>query len=133
VYSSPYALIALQWFTHVKYALSQPLADALGAAIVSKKLYDSMPDDLKQILITNSREYLSRLTVSSRQDNARSIQTLKNRGITFLPAPPEIASEFDTIGRKARQLLVGTLYPQEFLDDVERSLQAYRAEHPAPK
>jgi len=32
VYSSPYALIALQWFTRVNYAMSQPLADALGAA-----------------------------------------------------------------------------------------------------
>jgi TRAP-type C4-dicarboxylate transport system substrate-binding protein len=133
VYASPYTLIALQWFTRVTYAMSQPLADALGAAIVSKKVFDSLPDDLKQILLTNSRKFINRLTVSSRQDNAKAIQTLKQRGITFVPAPPEIASEFDTIGRKARQLLVGTLYSQDFLDDVERSLQGYRAEHPVPK
>jgi hypothetical protein len=55
------------------------------------------------------------------------------RGIKFVPAPPEIASEFETIGKKARQLLVGTLYSQEFLGDVERSLAEYRAEHPAPR
>jgi TRAP-type transport system periplasmic protein len=133
VYASPYTLIALQWFTRVTYAMSQPLADALGAAIVSKKVFDSLPDDLKQILLTNSRKFINRLTVSSRQDNAKAIQTLKQRGVTFVPAPPEIASEFDTIGRKARQLLVGNLYSQDFLDDVERSLQGYRAEHPAPK
>ena len=133
VYSSPYALIALQWFTRVKYAMSEPLADALGAAIISKKIYDSLPDDLKQILLTTSRTYLRQLTEASRQDNAKAIQTLKARGVTFVPAPPEIASEFDTIGRKARQLLVGDLYSQDFLDDVERSLQGYRAEHPAPK
>ena len=133
VYSSPYALIALQWFTRVKYAMSQPLADALGAAIISRKIYDSLPDELKQILLSNSRTIISRLTVSSRTDNARAIETLKQRGITFLPAPPEIASEFDSIGRTARKLLVGTLYSQEFLDDVESSLQGYRAEHPASR
>lgn len=130
VYSSPYALIALQWFTRVSYAMTQPLADALGAAIVSKKIYDSLPDDLKSILLTNSRKYITRLTVSSRQDNAKAIETLKQRGIKFVQAPGEISAEFDTIGRKARRLLVGTLYSKEFLDDVESSLQGFRQDHP---
>ena len=133
VYASPYALIALQWFTRVSYAMSQPLADALGAAIISRKIFDSLPDDLKDILLRNSRKYISRLTASSRQDNAKAVETLKARGVRFVPAPPEVASEFDTIGRKARQLLVGTLYSQEFLDDVERSLAEFRAGHPPPR
>ena len=133
VYASPYTLIALQWFTRVTYAMTQPLADALGAAIISKKIYDSLPDDLKGILVTTSRKYISRLTASSRKDNAKAIETLKARGVKFVPAPPEIASEFQTIGTKARQLLVGTLYSQEFLGDVERSLAEFRAEHPAPR
>lgn len=132
VYASPYTLIALQWFTRVTYAMTQPLADALGAAIISKKIYDSLPDDLKGLLVTTSRKYISRLTAASRQDNAKAIGTLKARGINFVAAPPEIASEFETIGRKARQLLVGRLYSREFLDDVERSLAEYRAQHPAP-
>ncbi len=131
VYSSPYALIALQWFTRVSYAMTQPLADALGAAIVSKKIYDSLPDDLKGILLADSRKYIPRLTLSGRQDNAKAIETLKQRGMKFVEAPEEIASEFDTIGRKARRLLVGTLYSQEFLDDVESSLEGYRKDHPA--
>ena len=83
--------------------------------------------------VTNSRTFLRQLTESSRQDNAKAIETLKKRGVTFLSAPPEIASEFDTIGRKARQLLVGTLYSQEFLDDIERSLAEFRAGHPPPR
>ena len=133
VYSSPYALIALQWFTRVSYAMSQPLADALGAAVISKKIYDSLPDDLKDILMTNSRKYVARLTESSRQDNAKAIETLKQRGMKFVAAPNEIATEFDTIGTRARQLLVGKLFSQEFLDDVESSLLAYRREHAAGK
>jgi len=133
VYASPYTLIALQWFTRVSYAMSQPLADGLGAAIVSKKLFDSLPDDLKEILLRNSHRFIGRLTASSRADNAKAIETLKQRGVKFVPAPPEIASEFDTIGRKARQLLVGTLFTQEFLSDVESSLAEYRAQLPASK
>jgi TRAP-type transport system periplasmic protein len=133
VYASPYTLIALQWFTRVSYAMTQPLADALGAAIVSKKIYDSLPDDLKAVLLQDSRKFINRLTASSRQDNAKAIETLKARGVKFVQAPPEIASEFDTIGKKARQLLAGTLYSPEFLAEVERSLADYRAAHPAAK
>jgi TRAP-type transport system periplasmic protein len=133
VYCSPYALIALQWFTRVGYAMSQPLADALGAAVISKKVYNSLPDDLKAILMTNARKYISRVTASSRQDNAKAIETLKQRGMKFVEAPREISTEFDTIGKKARQLLVGNLFPQSFLDDVEGSLRTYRQEHPASR
>jgi len=133
VYSSPYALIALQWFTRVGYAMTQPLADALGAAVISKKIYDSLPDDLKNILTTNAKKYLALLTASSRLDNAKALETLKQRGMKFVPAPKEMASEFDTIGTKARQLLVGNLFSQEFLDEVEGSLRTYRQAHPAGK
>jgi TRAP-type transport system periplasmic protein len=133
VYSSPYALIALQWFTRVGYGMSQPLGDALGAAVVSKKIYDSLPDDLKVILMRNSKKYISLLTTSSRLDNAKALDTLKQRGMKFVPAPKEVSTEFDTIGSKARRLLVGNLYTQEFLDDVESSLQSYRQEHAAGK
>ena len=133
VYSSPYALIALQWFTRVSYAMSQPLADALGAAVISKKIYDSLPDDLKTILMTNSKKYISRVTASSRLDNAKAIETLKKRGMKFVQAPKEISTEFDTIGARARQLLVGNLFTQSFLDDVEGSLRTYRQEHPAAR
>jgi TRAP-type C4-dicarboxylate transport system substrate-binding protein len=131
VYSSPYALIALQWFTRVSYAMTQPLADALGAAVISKKIYDSLPEDLKTILMTNAKKYIGKLTASSRLDNAKAIDTLKQRGMKFVAAPKEVSAEFETIGSKARQLLVGNLYTQEFLDDVEGSLRSYRQEHPS--
>jgi TRAP-type C4-dicarboxylate transport system substrate-binding protein len=133
VYSSPYALIALQWFTRVSYAMSQPLADALGAAIISKKIYDSLPDDLKTILLTNAKKFLDKVTLSSRLDNAKAIETLKQRGMKFVPAPKEVATEFDTIGSKARQLLVGNLFTQDFLNDVQSSLLKYRQEHPSSR
>jgi TRAP-type C4-dicarboxylate transport system substrate-binding protein len=131
VYASPYALIALQWFTRVSYAMAQPLGDAMGAAIVSKKIYDSLPDDLKSILLTDSKKFISTLTLSSRQDNAKAIEVLKQRGMKFVEAPADIASEFDSVGKKARQLLVGTLYSQDFLTDVESSLLSFRKDHPA--
>jgi TRAP-type transport system periplasmic protein len=129
VYSSPYALIALQWFTRVGYASTQPLGNALGAAIVSKRLYDSLPDDLRSLLLSDGRKYIGQLTPSSRQDNAKAIETLKKRGMKFIEPPRDLAEKAESLGEKARRLLVGTLFTEEFLDDVEATLAGYRQAH----
>jgi TRAP-type transport system periplasmic protein len=133
VYSSPYALIALQWFSRVRYAMSQPLGDALGAAIVSKKLYDSLPADLQGILMEDAKKFLPIITKASRQDNAKAIETLKERGIQFLQAPPDIAAKFPAVGEQSRQILAGQLYPKEFLAAIEGALADYRTAHPEDK
>jgi TRAP-type transport system periplasmic protein len=129
VYSSPYALIALQWFTRVRYAMSQPLGDALGEAIVSKKSFDALPPDLQGILMASGKKYMEKITLASRQDNAKAIETLKARGIQFLQAPPDIVAKYPAVGEQSRRLLAGQLYSKEFLQSVEGALESYRQSH----
>jgi len=132
VYTSPYAMIALQWFTRVKYMLNVPLADASGAVVISKKRFDELPPDLKEILVRNGKTFLRKLTKQSRADNASSRETLKKNGVTFVEASsPQALKEYDEIGRKARLLLTGKLYSEDLLKRVEAKLAEYRAAHPA--
>ena len=129
VYCSPYALIALSWFTRVKYMMGVPLANSQGAVLISKKMFDAMPKDLQDILVTNGRKYFRQLTLASRLENEKAISTLKDRGITVTIPTKEVAAQFESTGKKARQLLVGKLFSQEFLDQVESSVRTYRQEH----
>ena len=126
VYNSPLALIALQWFTRVKYMMGDPLADSQGAVIISKKVYDGLPKDLQDILIANGRKYFRQLTLASRAENAKAIETLKQKGIQVTMPPKEVAAKFEETGRRARASLVGKLYPQQFLDEIQNALQSYR-------
>lgn len=126
VYTSPYALVALQWFTRVKDMMSEPLADSQGAVLISKKVFDSFPKDLQQVLVTNGRKYFRQLTLSSRQENANAIQTLKKKGVQITYPQKDVAVQFESMGKKARQLLVGKLYTKEFLNEVESALRSYR-------
>ena len=129
VYSPPYALIALSWFTRVKYMMGVPLANSQGAVLISKKMFDAMPKDLQDILVTNGRKYFRQLTLASRLENEKAISTLKDKGITVISPTKEVAAQFESTGKKARQLLVGKLFSQEFLDQVESSVRTYRQEH----
>jgi len=126
VYAPPLGAIALQWFSRVKYMLNAPLADATGAVVVSKKKYDELPPDLQETLNRNGKKFMEKLTQVSRQDNAKSIETLKKNGITIVEPPPEQASGLDNIGQQGRHLLVGKLFSQDLLDRVEKALADFR-------
>jgi TRAP-type transport system periplasmic protein len=130
-YISPYAAIALQWNTRVKYMLSIPIADAAGAVVISRKKFDALSPGLQQILLKNGQKYLTELTMKSRAQNADAIVTLKKEGIVLTDPPSDASLEqYREAGKKARQALVGTLYSQEFLNRVENALTEYR-KHPS--
>lgn len=126
VYTSPLAAIALQWFTKVKYMLNLPLADASGAVVISKKKFDELPNNLQEILLRNGKTYMAKLTQASRAENAKSLEALKQRGITVIDPPPQEVESYKAVGSKARKLLTGKLFSEELLNRVETSLTDFR-------
>jgi TRAP-type C4-dicarboxylate transport system substrate-binding protein len=127
VYVSPLAIIALQWFTKIKYMMEVPLADAAGAVLVSKKMFDKIPAQYQEILVTNAKKYFEKLMKLSRDDNARSIETLKQNGIKLTPSPPSDQLKlFQEKGKEARRMMAGKLYPLELVEEVEKALVEYR-------
>ncbi len=71
---------------------------------------------------------MAELTRKSREENAASIETLKKNGIQRVEVTDSrTIQDFQTIGKEARQSLVGTLYDQAFLDRVEKILADFRA------
>lgn len=132
VYSTPYAMIALQWFSRVKYMLDIPLADAAGAVVIRKKKFDEIPPDLQEILLRNGRTYMQKLTLLSREDNRKAIETLKNNGITVIePNSSQSLSSYADIGKNARRYLVGSLFTADLLDRIEKVVsQNLSVQHP---
>jgi TRAP-type transport system periplasmic protein len=129
VYTSPLAAIALQWFTRVRYMLDFPLADASGAVLISRRFFDPLPEDLKEILLRNGRTYMSKLTQMSRDENQRSITAIKNTGVQIIDPPvQEEIRKYEQIGREARRSLTGRLFSREFLNEVEQTIEEYRSQ-----
>jgi TRAP-type transport system periplasmic protein len=129
VYTSPLAAIALQWFTRVRYMLDFPLADASGAVLLSRRYFDRLPEDLREILLRNGREYMSKLTSMSREENQRSITAIRNAGVQIVDPPAsEEVRKYEEVGREARRSLTGRLFTREFLIEVEHAIEEYRSQ-----
>lgn len=126
VYSSPLANVTLQWYTRVKYMMDVPLADAAGAVLVSKKMFDKMPESYQNILREQGKEHMRRLVELGRQDNEESVKLMQKNGIEIVTVPQENLDQFYIAGEKARRNLVGKLYDQQLLDQVENLLAEFR-------
>ena len=127
VYTSPLAMIALQWFTKVKYMMEISLADAAGAVLISKRMFNKLPAEYQKILLSKSKEYLVKLMKLSRQENQRSIEMLKKNGIKIVPSPPaNEMTQFYEAGKKARRMMAGRLYSLQLVEEVEKALVEFR-------
>ncbi len=127
VYTSPLAMIALQWFTKINYMMEVALADAAGAVLISKRMFDKIPENYQQVLMDSSKKYFAKLMKLSREENQKSIETLKKNGVEIVPAPSQgQMQKFYQAGREARRMLVPDLYSMELVEEVEKALEGFR-------
>jgi TRAP-type C4-dicarboxylate transport system substrate-binding protein len=125
-YATPYAAIALQWYTQAKFMADYPLTCSSGAVLLSKKFYNTMPKDLQEILIRNGRIYMKKLTEAGRLDNKNSLTELKKRGITFTKANDQEIQEYMAAGLRARRMLIGKMYDEDFMNRFEKAADDFR-------
>ncbi len=124
VYASPQGALALQWFTKVKYMSQVRMGYATGGVLISKKVFDSLPDDCKPILKQLSKKYLQQLVETIQKDNASSIKVMLDNGVKLTATPDKkVIEEFHQAGAVARKNMVGKLFSQELLDTVLSHLQ----------
>ena len=125
-YTPPLAALALQWFTQVKYVVGAPLANSAGAVLISKRYFDKMPEDLREIVMRNGRKFMAELTTLSRRDNAKAMETLIKQGLEVIPVNQRDLKTYVDAGEVARQMLAGKLYSKDFLERIEQALREYR-------
>ncbi|MBU1192663.1 MAG: TRAP transporter substrate-binding protein DctP [Gammaproteobacteria bacterium] len=90
VYCTPLASIALQWYTKTLYVTDLPMANGIGGLIVSNRFFDSLPPDLQKLLAETGHDAGEKLIAATRSDNAKSLDVLKQEGLTFVMNPDQV-------------------------------------------
>ena len=119
VYASSQGALALQWFTKVNYMTTLRMGYATGGVLLSKKKFDTLPDEYKRMVRDISARHLKKLMLKIQEDNDKSIDIMQKNGVQLsrLPDEKEIG-KFRQAGAIARSKLVGNLFSQELLDKV---------------
>lgn len=127
VYGPPLGVLALQWYTNVKYMTSLPLAHATGTFLISGKTYKKIPPDLLPLFQKEVVTTMGSLTQELRRQTGNTITALRDGGITVLPMPTgKDLEDFYRVHDKVAQKLTGKVYPKEILEQVYKILNRPR-------
>jgi TRAP-type C4-dicarboxylate transport system substrate-binding protein len=126
-YTAPYAAIALQWFTSVKYVVALPLSMAVGAVVVTKGAWETISEEHRKAVREVSKKWIAKLNARIRRDNRRSVSALKKQGIEVIKLTAEERKPWREIAKKVQAHFAGSLYPAELLSEVKSNLRACRS------
>ena len=129
MYCTPLASIALQWYTKTRYVTDLPMANGIGGLIVSNRFFDSLPADLQKLLVETGHEAGEKLIAATRSDNAKSLEVLKQEGLTFVMNPDQVDPKELTRMRDeaAAELTKSNYIPSELYTRTWSYLDQFRA------
>jgi TRAP-type C4-dicarboxylate transport system substrate-binding protein len=128
VYAPPLGAIALQWFTKTAYVSSVPLTNGMGGLVVSRSFYAKLPPDLQSLLSSTGQLAGEKLVTAARVDNAKSIDILKQRGLTFVEPDASMSEAVlqELRNKAAADLTASGYIPASLFERTRALLDAYR-------
>lgn len=129
VYCTPLAAIALQWHTKLDYMSQLPMANGIGALVVAKRFFDQLPPELQQVLRETGAEASRELIRATREDNATSLEVLREEGMEFVMPPESLDQEMllEMRDQAAARLTEDSYIPRSLYERTRALLADYRA------
>lgn len=118
VITTALASVALQWqakLTHVTKRTHGPL---IGGMIFSNAKWSAIPEDIRTVLQEQIAKNYQGDTLAIREDDKTAYKNLLKRGYVSVDYTAAGEKEYQEFAKKARESLVGRVYPRELLDKV---------------
>jgi TRAP-type C4-dicarboxylate transport system substrate-binding protein len=129
-YGTPLGVLALQWFTRVKYRVLPAITRAVGALVVTRHLWQQLSPDQQALVQETVKTYAAKATASVRQYEQKALSLLAASGIEDIALAPDDVRNLQQRSEQLRQALIGKLYPQELLSRVLALRDQYRQANP---
>lgn len=120
-----YALVG-QFYGACPHMLDINFAPLGGAALITKKAWDSIPPATQQELQKAATEAGGEIVKASRAESDQAVEAMQKRGLTVHRVTPEIEAEWRSWAEGVYPKIRGGLVPADEFDEVERLLQEYR-------
>jgi TRAP-type C4-dicarboxylate transport system substrate-binding protein len=129
----PMYALAGQFYGPCPHMLELNFAPLGGAALITKKAWDTIPSATQQALRKAAAEAGVEMVKSSRAESDQAVQAMQKRGLKVHPVTPEIEAEWRTWAEGIYPKIRGSLVPADEFDEVERLLREYRNSAAATK
>jgi TRAP-type C4-dicarboxylate transport system substrate-binding protein len=124
--STPFYALAGQFYGPAPHMLELNWAPLVGGAVVTKKLWDTLPDAARSAMLAAAQEAGSQIKAKSRAESDQSVESMKKRGLTVHAVTPEIEAAWRKAAEEVYPRIRGSIVPADMFDEVQRLLQEFR-------
>jgi TRAP-type C4-dicarboxylate transport system substrate-binding protein len=127
VLMNPFALVSLQWFTRIKYQLSEPILFAVGALLIDRRVWEKLTPNEQDVFLSVNAKWSRVAREKLDRDNRRAIEFLRRQGIEVVtPSEAEMAA-WKSISKRTWARLVGHVYSEEVLAEMLEHRDSFRS------
>ncbi|WP_291465556.1 TRAP transporter substrate-binding protein DctP [Desulfobacula sp.] len=123
VATSTVGAIVLQWHTQIKYVIDMPLIYVYAVLAINKKKFLKIAELDREIVTHVMTKALKEIDIQNRVDDIKAIQTLKNRGITFITPSQDALVNWHKVSSNASEKMVEAgILPRDVVDQLDAHL-----------
>jgi TRAP-type C4-dicarboxylate transport system substrate-binding protein len=123
----PSIALAIQLDGIAPHLLDMNWVPLVGAAIITKKTWDTIPSETQAVLRKTAQETGKLIKADGRRENVESIEAMRKRGLKIHTLTPELDAEWDRTVAKAYPKIRGIAVPPDIYDEVMSQLKTFRA------
>jgi TRAP-type C4-dicarboxylate transport system substrate-binding protein len=105
----------------------------VGAAIITKKTWDTLAPETQAALRKPAREAGKLIKADARRENVESVEAMRKRGLKVHSLTPALDAEWDQTVAKAFPKVRGLAVPADIYDEVMSQLKTFRETHGGAK
>ena len=123
----PFFALAGQMDSRAPHMLELNWAPLVGAAVVTKKAWDKIPESARAALLKSSAEAGKEIKARGRAESDESVAAMQKRGLSVHKVTHEVELEWRKAAEALNPLIRGKIVPADIFDEVQRLLNEFRA------
>ncbi len=124
----PFFAMAAQVDTRAPYMLELNWAPLIGALVVRKETWETIPEATRAKLLESARAAGAEIKATGRREMEESVAAMEKRGLKVQTVAPEIEAEWRAIAEEVYPKIRGKLVPTDIFDEALRLLADARAQ-----
>lgn len=125
--SSPLAAAAFQWFGLAPHMNDLRLAPLYGALVISKRVWERIPERIRPRLRAVAHAAGERLSASAHEQDDLAVHVMRAHGLQVYEATAALEQEWQDTVRREFQGLIGAVIDPAAYQLVTETVAAYRA------
>jgi TRAP-type C4-dicarboxylate transport system substrate-binding protein len=118
--------LAGQFNLSTKYMLEVNWVPLVGALVITRKTWESLPAAKQEPLRRAAEEAGSRIQSRSRTESEQAVEAMKKRGMQVHVVTPAEEAEWRKLAENVYPTVRGGIVPAEMFDRVQQLLAQYR-------